>query len=380
MRIAHLADLHLGYRAYNRITSQGINLREADVFNAFKQALAKIAEIQPDLIVIAGDLFHTVRPSNLCIQHTFRAFLDLRSKQRCDAPIVIIGGNHDSPRSVDTGCILDLLANVPGVHVVHHEYRGIKIPEIDTTIFCLCHRALPELSQTKLEADPSSKYNILALHGTVDGISHTFSDIVMINPPDILNDGWDYVACGHYHLHTKLADNAYYSGSTEYTSSNIWEEVEKPKGFIEYDLDAKSAVFHKLETRKVLPLRAIDARDLTSNEINELVEARIAGIEGGHEEKIIRLVFENLPRQVQGDLDYAFIRKIKSEALHFETQFRAPKRESVTGSCDSVQNRPLEAEWCEFVGIASDLPGGVERDKLVELGMRYLGQHQAVGE
>ncbi len=45
MRIAHIADPHLGYRAYNRITSQGVNRREADVFKAFQSALAKVAEL-----------------------------------------------------------------------------------------------------------------------------------------------------------------------------------------------------------------------------------------------------------------------------------------------------------------------------------------------
>ena len=114
MRVAHLADIHLGYRAYNRVTRQGINVREADIFNAFRQSLDKVIEIQPDLIVIAGDLFHVVRPSNLCIEHTFKAFAKLRAETK--APIVMIGGNHDSPRSTDTGCILDLMQNIQGVH------------------------------------------------------------------------------------------------------------------------------------------------------------------------------------------------------------------------------------------------------------------------
>jgi DNA repair exonuclease SbcCD nuclease subunit len=133
MKIVHLADLHLGYRQYNRVTSQGLNWREADVFHAFRSAVSKITEINPDLILIAGDMFHQVRPTNLCIQHTFRTLLDLRKKTQ--APVVIIGGNHDSPRSIDTGCILELFQNVPGVYVVHSDYKGIKLPEIDIDIY-----------------------------------------------------------------------------------------------------------------------------------------------------------------------------------------------------------------------------------------------------
>jgi hypothetical protein len=31
LRLVHLADLHLGYRQYQRLTPRGINQREADV-------------------------------------------------------------------------------------------------------------------------------------------------------------------------------------------------------------------------------------------------------------------------------------------------------------------------------------------------------------
>ncbi|MDO8684627.1 MAG: exonuclease SbcCD subunit D [Armatimonadota bacterium] len=380
MRIVHLADLHLGYRAYNRITSQGINRREADVFNAFRSALAKTVEIRPDLIVIAGDLFHTVRPSNLCIQQSFGAFLDLRLKQNLQAPIVIIGGNHDSPRSVDTGCILDLLTKIPDVYVVHHDYEGIKIPQLETTVFCLCHRALPELSQLKLEPDPASRYNILTLHGSIEGVTRNFSDIYPIQPSQALNDSWDYIALGHYHIHTKLRENAYYSGSTEFTSFNIWEEAAEPKGFIEYDTDTRLAVFHQLETRPVIDLREIDARDIDAQRINEMIERRIDGIDGRHQDKIIRLVIENIPRQVQVDLDFALIRQIKAEALHFELQCRPPKRDSSRGSQDRAQTRPLEDEWREYVEASSDLPGGVKRSDLVDIGLAYLGRQEAAPE
>lgn len=163
MRVAHIADPHLGYRAYNRITSQGINRREADVFQAFRECLAKTAEIQPDLILIAGDLFHIVRPSNLTIGQTYRELVSLRAKT--GAPVVMIGGNHDSPRSTDTGCILDLFANIPDIHVAHSEYVQVPIKKLDTSVFCLCHRAVPQISSLKIEPDPASKYNVLMVHG-----------------------------------------------------------------------------------------------------------------------------------------------------------------------------------------------------------------------
>lgn len=371
MRIAHIADPHLGYRAYNRITSQGINRREADVFKAFQSALAQVAEVRPDLILIAGDLFHAVRPSNLTIQQTFREFISLRT--RTDAPVVILGGNHDSPRSSDTGCILDLLTNVPGVQVAHSEYVQVLAQNIDTSVFCLCHRALPQLSSLKIEPDSASKYNVLLVHGTVEGIIRHAYDLHEISRAQVISDAWDYVAFGHYHVFEELAPNAFYAGSLEYTSTGIWSETKKEKGFIEYDLDERKLVkFHEIDTREVVDLRPIDAEGLSPGEIDTMIQNRVGSISGGHENKIVRLVIENLHRSVQADLDFAAIRGIRAEALHFELQLRPPGKVSRSLSAtDPGVARPLEEEWDEFVR-SYETPAGVEREHLVTLGRDYL--------
>lgn len=346
------------------------------MFNAFRQSLAKIVEIQPNLIVIAGDLFHTVRPSNLTIEHTFRELHNLRAKT--DAPIVLIGGNHDSPRSVDTGCILDLFKNIPGVFVVHHEYSAIEFSELDTTVFCLCHRALPGISNLKIEPNPNSRYNILTVHGTLEGIArNSYDSVIPITRAQIMHDAWDYIAFGHYHLHEKLADNAYYSGSLEYTSFNIWEEIGRPKGFIEFDLDSHEIVnFHKTTPRPVVDLRSVQADGLSATELNELIRLRLEGIEGSHDEKIVRLVIEDIPKAVIPDIDYRLIRQLRAEALHFDLQLRPLKRKGTTGDAGASGSvRPLEDEWREFAR-GCDVPGGVNRDELTAKGLSYLASQE----
>lgn len=372
MKIAHIADPHLGYRAYNRINKAGLNAREADVFSAFRQALHKAAEINADAILIAGDLFHVVRPSNLTIQHTFREFAGIRNKT--DAPIIILGGNHDSPRSVDTGCILDLFANLPEIYVAHSEYVQVKLKKLDMSVFCLCHRAVPQISQLKIEPDSTSKYNVLMVHGTLEGVIKHAYDVHEIHRADVISDAWDYVAFGHYHVFEELAPNAYYAGSTEYTSTNIWNETKVPKGFIEYDLDEHKLVqFHKTKTRDVVDLRPIDASDAGADDINKMIMSRIDSINGGYENKVVRLIVENLPRSVQGDLDFASIRKIRSEALHFELQLRPPSRSGVAASNDTGITMSLEEEWNEF-GKTYEIPADVNRDSFIELGRNYLSR------
>jgi exonuclease SbcD len=371
MKLVHIADPHLGYRAYNRINQAGVNAREADVFAAFREAMDGAVKLDPDLVIIAGDLFHVVRPSNLTIQHAFREFASFRMKSA--APVVIIGGNHDSPRSADAGCILDLLSNIPDIHVAHSEYVQVELKNLDMSVFCLCHRALPHLSSLRIEPDPASRYNALLVHGTVEGVVRHAYDMFEISRSQVISDAWDYIGFGHYHVFQELAPNAYYPGSLEYTSTSIWSESEHPKGFIEYDLDERKLVkFHQVKTRDVIDLRPIDASEFTAAEINQMIERRMLGIDGGHNNKIVRLVIENLQRSVQTDLDFAMIRKFRAEALHFELQLRPPKASSRRSEGERIgPTRTLEEEWDEFAR-ARELTPGVDRERFVALGRRYL--------
>src|SRR5207237_2918062 len=102
MRLVHLSDLHLGYRQYQRLTPTGINQREADVARTFQRAVDRIVELAPELALIAGDVFHTARPTNAAILHAFRQFVRLKTSLP-DAIVVIVAGNHDTPRTTETG-------------------------------------------------------------------------------------------------------------------------------------------------------------------------------------------------------------------------------------------------------------------------------------
>ena len=102
MKLAHLADLHLGFRQLERQTPRGGNQREADVAEAFQRAVDDIVEQRPDLIIIAGDVFHSVRPTNPAILFLFKKLAELRAGLP-ESRIVLVAGNHDTPRPSDTG-------------------------------------------------------------------------------------------------------------------------------------------------------------------------------------------------------------------------------------------------------------------------------------
>src|SRR3569833_162879 len=107
MRLVHLSDLHLGYRQYQRLTPGGLNQREADVAATFRTAIDRVIALRPDAVVVAGDVFHSVRPTNQAIISAFLQFARLRAELP-DAAIVVVAGNHDVPRTTETGGILRL--------------------------------------------------------------------------------------------------------------------------------------------------------------------------------------------------------------------------------------------------------------------------------
>ncbi len=374
MRIAHISDVHLGYRAYARLTPEGVNQREDDVFGAFERVLVDVTGRNVDLIVIAGDMFHTVRPSNLVIQKTFRLFSRFRRKY--DTPIVIVGGNHDTPKSTDAGCILDLFPDAfEHVYVRHHGYEGLGFDGLGCRVYCLPYFALHERN-TQVRPAEGGGVNVLALHGTVRGVAYGMHDPVQLDPGELYFDEWNYIAVGHYHIRTEIAPNCFYSGATEYTSTNIWEEARGPsKGYLIYDSEGPEVEVHGTPgLREVHDLAPLAAEDLCGEEIMGAIETQLAGL-NGLQDRIVRVVVDGIPRSIQRDLDWGRLRELKSQAMHLELALRPPARAG-QAAADGVAgpSRPLEVEWREFAEALEGLPRGIDPKRLSALGSQYLAK------
>ena len=203
MRLVHLSDIHLGFRQYQRQTPTGINQREADVALSLRRVIDKVIELKPELVLIAGDVFHAVRPSNPAILHAFHQFSRLM-QMLPDATVVMVAGNHDTPRTAETGCILRLFAPL-GITVVEGEPKRITFHEHDLSIL-----AVPDMGKPPFEPDPAAKYNILLLHGEIEGVLPRYGRELDRRPMGITQqelgaDRWDYVALGHYHVYRQVA-------------------------------------------------------------------------------------------------------------------------------------------------------------------------------
>jgi DNA repair exonuclease SbcCD nuclease subunit len=380
MRLIHLSDLHLGFRQYQRLTPGGINQREADVAGTFRTAIDRIIALRPDAIVIAGDVFHSVRPTNQAILHAFLQFSRLR-RALPDAAIVLVAGNHDIPRIAETGGILQLFAQI-GLEVVDREAKRLAFPEKELSIL-----AVPggPGQRPSLNVDPSARFNVLVAHGIVPDVVPPLPGYEPTNQytrAELMSAPWTYVAMGDYHVHQEVSPHIYYSGSIEYTSLNPWRDVEaerdgvvKGKGFVERDLETGEHTFHVVPCARVfLDLPPIQGRTLTPADLDERIRATIEKVKGGIDDKVVRLIVRDVSRHVARELDQRAIRDYKRRALNFQLDIRRPelhRRESVSGApgrrvdlkeivTEKLTTRPLDAD--------------VDRGRLIALAGTYLDE------
>ncbi len=386
MRLVHLADIHLGFRQYQRQTPGGLNQREADVAKSLRAVIDRIIELDPQIVLIAGDVFHTVRPTNPAILTAFIQFERLK-RALPHAEIVIVAGNHDTPRTSETGCILGLFRQL-GITVVEGEPRWVQIAEHDLAIL-----AVPDMGQgsPRLEPDPSAKHNILLLHGEIEGVLPTYGRELDRSPMEISlealgADRWDYVALGHYHVYRQVADRAFYSGSIDYTSTNPWGELAEErefriggKGIIEHDLSTGAHTFHPLPPdRRWVDLVHISGAGLSPASLDEAIRDALDKCEGGIDDKIVRLVVRDVPRHILRELDHRALRDYKRRALHFHLDTRRPEIVRPDRQNVGPGRRASLADTVRDKLRTRSITENIDREALVELGLHYLREADLV--
>ena len=388
MKLAHIADPHLGIRQYHRQTAAGINQREADVAHAFRAAVDGVLEARPDVVVVAGDLFHSVRPTNAAIVFAFRQFQRLRDALP-DAPIVLIAGNHDTPRSTETGSILRLFEEL-GVDVAADEARRLVYPALDLAVLAVPHQALVSGTRPSLRPEGSERHRVLVLHGEVEGVfpmdrSAAEYGGALLGLAEMAAAEWSYVALGHYHVQHQVAPHVWYAGSLEYVSPNLWGELvdeaehrSPGKGWLLVDLERGTAERRTVPlARAILDLEPIEAEGLPVAAVNARIMERVRAVPGGVDDKVVRLRVRNIPRHVARELDHAAVRALKSAALHFHLDLLRPAAQRTVGLGapgrrqtlpelvrSYLERRPLPAELDRdaFVRLGEALIDGVERD------------------
>lgn len=305
MRIIHTADLHLGKSldGFSRFDEQRQFL---DFF------IQKSADLKPDLIIIAGDIYDTANPPALAEVY-FYDFLK-RLSDATGSLTVIIPGNHDNPKRLS--CIKPLarqhgiliyenhddefdlgfynharilssgkgvvkadingqVANIMALPYISEQRLNQSIADLSLSdedsalnfeqkIDCIIKDKLPLLSE--------DEYNIMIAHlftlsAKIDEqkTGYSLGGAYILNSSILPSNSMDYIALGHVHKYQKVGDadsKAYYSGSPIHY--NKTETKTEQKVFLSVDIDRQKNI--KVEQIPIPVYKKIEILDVYSVE------------------------------------------------------------------------------------------------------------------
>ncbi len=378
MNILHVSDTHLGYAAYRKANEEGINQRELDVYNSFKRFVDYAIKEKPDLIIHAGDLFDSVRPNNRAITFTLKQFVKLSKN---NIPVVLISGNHEHPKLKETGHIFSIFDHIENIYPIYkekYEKIDLKIDGKEITIHTIPQnnsKKLFEKELKKLRPGEKSDFNIFVAHGSVTGVQeftmNEFNELII--PARILSRDFDYIALGHFHKYSKLAKNAFYSGSIERLT---FTEANEKKGFIKLDLSKKGlkTEFVEIETRDMIDSEPIKCSELKIDEIMKKIKKQIKKIDP--KEKTVRITLDNISPNLYRNLDFNEIKKEFSSALHYELKVNVKDKENKKDSYTSSKIDALVNEFRNFI----DSKEIDEKEILVDMGVGYIEKIESKNE
>jgi len=310
--IAHLADLHLGYRQY------GLIERENDIYDAFEEAVDIIIEEHAKIVIVSGDLFNSPRPPIRALYHVKRNLEKLKSR---GINVFCILGDHDMPRRAGEYSPIMLFKD----ELLHHVNDKIVEQKLDGNTFLITGvdkapitasdklRELTEKLSKEIQTKPGK--HIFIAHVPVHGISGEFC----------LNDlpaGYDYYALGHEHIKKLLPKDsglAAYPGSIDILARDeIIEWKTEGKGFYLVDLSGSEPVVHRINLNSIRP------QEIFTVTLEEAVERVSTWITNQRKAPIIHLLIRDRefdPRNI-----YEIVEKLRRQGA-LEVRYRRSEPE-----------------------------------------------------
>ena len=309
MIIAHLSDLHLGYRAFGHM-EQGRNVREADVARAFHQAIQRVLEIAPAVVLIAGDVFDRPEPPHSALVALAQGLQSLREALP-DTPVLMAAGARDTPPGPSDPGPLGAFDTLAGVEAVTATTRSVHYSQLNLNVVLVPHRSTVQGPRPVVVPNPDARWNVLVGYGSVDNDEGA---LLSLDSGD-----WDYVALGHEHFRREVLPGVHYAGALERVGATPWEEAAEEKGFLTCDLESRQARFHPIHGRPVVSLEPIPFEPDRPERLRERVREVLIEVLGGIEEKIVRIRIQGLP---PGRLDLldGVLPEYRRGALHLEVQ------------------------------------------------------------
>ncbi len=325
MKIAHIADVHLGGLTYNMEETYD------DPPNGFRAAIERAIDRGVDLILISGDLFDR---RGISPKEYLMAEGALRLARDQEIPVLAIHGNHDNPGPdrpspyhvldrVDLLTFLDLmrenqvrwLKNPKGkVGDLEIKLKSVgngvylRFVEIGEYAFFGVGFRIRNIQSTLMKipfASLSDKKRVIMLHQTIQPLfrnkgvpaifdSEGFTDVGSLPP------GFVYYALGHFHkpyypIRIRGGVGAYSGSLCRFSiddASAIWTEGEgasfrkdSDRGFLIVDLDSSSLEFIRV------PFRDLFEIEMRAETLEEALNKALRGIK-----ECYRVIEENRGR------------------------------------------------------------------------------------
>lgn len=340
-KLAHIADIHAGYKATRLLTSNGLNLREADGYVALSKCFSEIIEQKPDALVISGDVFHTPNPEIRTIVFVQNQF---RRLWKAGIPIYSLTGNHDTN---------DVKADMAASRVLHDPWRNIYSHvepyahhEIADGIHLhlVSHHMYREQATTMQEVKPiDGEINIFTTHGScidpiLQHILHTEqSPREIVIPDSLLRDrDWSYTILGHIHERGWVGSK---DGKTDTSNSKIYyngsllrrgfsdKETPLGRGWTLWNIDDEGVFTPKLfriPERPQVDFPIIDAKDLSSDSVTEIILKNLQSTQldgtnfDSRSAPILRQRIANLSPMKYSGIDWKTIDLNSSHAMSWE--------------------------------------------------------------
>lgn len=367
MRICHLGDSHLGAgENHPRRGESGLTLRQEDIIRSFAQAVDMIIDIKPDICLHAGDLFHSVRPSNKVM--ALGGFHLDRLAHAAGIPTVIIAGNHDMPKVAHIGAPLEVFRHIENLHIAASGCtETFRIGEV--TVAALPHCPTAQSAREQIERvtpDPEARFNVLLAHGVAAGMPEfSMADLAEQELPKELLNRFDYVALGHYHNHTKVADRAWYSGSTERLSQ---AEREAKKGFVVVDMDPFEIRFLEVRCRPMVDLSEVDATGKRGDELVRELTERVTALDS--RDKIIRVTVKGVSEEALKTIPAEQITRLKQESYALDIRFEKAKSDAEATPVGRGALGRIDGAFMDFLETVE--LEGFDRERLKTQARRYL--------
>jgi DNA repair exonuclease SbcCD nuclease subunit len=308
--VAHLSDLHLGFRAYGRV-ERGVDVRERDVATAWERAVQELVRLGPDVVVVAGDVFDRPDPPAGALVALSRG-LELLRSSLARTPVLMVAGPRDTPRRPGDPGALAVLDTFPNVEAAAGLPRSILLERLDLHAALVPYRATVREPALHPEPDPRVRWNLLVLHA-LEGSG---------DEPGVFVDAadWDYVALGGEHRRRQVAPNLQYSGSLERVALDPWDEAADEKGFLTVDLERGTTTFHPIPGRAVAALAPIRVGPDDPERLRRRVDEVTREVPGGIAGKIVRLRLEGIDPEHLLALQGAQLHGLRQDALHLAVE------------------------------------------------------------